>query len=421
MSIARKTGFLASSSAKPPAVEPPSRDLAALLQGAAPDLHQRCRTLAQRFGPDLAFAVEDLRRGFDRLAQGLVIGVPPEVAGQARLPGVGLDVDALVEAEFGVRAAEAGVLDAAPGALAGAVAEGVVVDPDHPRLDPPRDAGAPLAVLGPDRGAEAELGVVGKVDRLLLGVDDDDRQHRAEDLLAHDPHLVGDAGEDGGGDVAAALEPGRIDRAAAALGRAGSDRILDQVDDDPVLVLGGHRADLGVPLDRVADPELLGLADHALDEAVGNVAHHVDALDPRAGLAGVGEAAPDGAGDGVVEVGVGADDHRVLAAELEHRALEVACTHLADLAADVHRAGEEDLADAGAAERVADPAAAVDDADQALGEAALLEDVADALAQQGRQTRRLEDDAVAGHQRYRNLAEGDRPRIVPRCDHADDA
>src|SRR4051812_2473541 len=280
MSIARKTGFLASSSAKPPAVEPPSRDLAALLQGAAPDLHQRCRTLAQRFGPDLAFAVEDLRRGFDRLAQGLVIGVPPEVAGEARLPGVGLDVDALVEAEFGVRAAEAGVLNPAPGALAGAVGEGVVVDPDHPRLDPPGDPGAALAVLGPDGGAEAEFGVVGEVDRLLLGVDDDDRQHRAEDLLAHDPHLVGDAGEDGRGDVAAGLESWRVDRAAAALGRARGDRVLDQLADDPVLLLGGHRADLGLPLDRVAEAQLLRLADDALDEAVGDVAHHVDALDP---------------------------------------------------------------------------------------------------------------------------------------------
>src|SRR3954469_23067209 len=338
-----------------PRPDPPPAS-APLLHGSPPDLQQRRRPLAQRLRARLPFAVEDLRRGADGVAEGLVVGVPPEVAGQARLPGVGLDVDALVEAEFGVRAAEAGVLDAAPGALAGAVAEGVVVDPDHSRLDPPGDAGAALAVLGPDRGAEAELGVVGEVDRLLLGVDDDDRQDRAEDLLAHDPHLVGDAGEDGGGDVAAASEDGRVDRAAAALGRAGGDRVLDQVDDDPVLVLGGHRADLRVPLDRVAEPELLGLADHALDEAVGDVAHHVDALDPRAGLAGVGEAAPDGAGDGVVEVRVGADDHRVLAAELEHRALQVACTHLADLAADVDGAGEEDLADGGAAERIADPA-----------------------------------------------------------------
>src|SRR6185503_3269307 len=110
-------------------------------------------------------------------------------------------------------------------------------DPDHPRLDPAGNAGAALAVLGPDRGAEAELGVVGEVDRFLLGVDDDDRQYRAEDLLVHDPHLVADAGEDGGGDVAAGLQPGWIDRPAAALGRAGGDRVLDQLDDDPVLVL----------------------------------------------------------------------------------------------------------------------------------------------------------------------------------------
>ena len=184
---------------------------------------------------------------------------------------------------------------------------------------------------------------------------------------------------------------------------------------------GGHRADLGLPLDRVAEPQLLRLAGDALDEAVGDLAHYVDALDPRAGLAGVGEAAPDGAGDRVVEVGVGADDHRVLAAELEHRALQLLRTHLADLAADLDRAGEEDLARARVRQRIADRAAAVDDADQALGQAALLEDAADRLAQQRRQAGRLEDDAVAGHQRDRHLAEGDRPGVVPGRDHADDA
>ena len=38
------------------------------------------------------------------------------------------------EPELGVRAPQAGLLHAAPGARAGAVAEHVVVDPDHPRL-----------------------------------------------------------------------------------------------------------------------------------------------------------------------------------------------------------------------------------------------------------------------------------------------
>ena len=137
----------------------------------------------------------------------------------------------------------------------------------------------------------------------------------------HDPHLVvtpvstvgamnlpGEAG-----DLAwAAAEP---------LGAVG-DRVVDQLADEVELVVGDHRPDLGVPVERVADLEALGLADDAGDEVVGDLALDVDALDPRAGLAGVGEAAPDGARDRVGELGVGADDHRVLAAELEHRALE---------------------------------------------------------------------------------------------------
>src|SRR4029077_3306933 len=167
---------------------------AALAQGAGADLEQRPCALAQGLRASRALAIEQLRRGAHRFAQGAVVGVPPEVAGGPGLPGVHLDVDALIEAEFGVRPTDAGVLDAAPGALAGAVAEGVVVDPDHARLDSPRDPRPLLAVLGPDRGAEAELGIVGEVDRLLLGVDDDDREDRSEDLLHHDPHLVGDSG-----------------------------------------------------------------------------------------------------------------------------------------------------------------------------------------------------------------------------------
>ena len=101
--------------------------------------------------------------------------------------------------------------------------------------------------------------------------------------------------------------------------------------------------------------------------------------------------------------------------------LSSAGADLADLAADLDRAGEEDLADAGAGQRVADGAAAVDDPDQALGQARLLEDGADPLAQQRRQAGRLEDDAVAGHQRDRDLAEGDRPGVVPGGDDADHA
>src|SRR5256714_8663260 len=228
--------------------------------------------------------------------------MPPEVAGEPRLPGDKLDVGALVKAELRVRAAEARVLDAAPRALAGAVAERVVVGPDHARLDPAGDPLALLAIRGPDRGAEAELGVVGQLHRLLVGIDRDDRQHRAEDLLFHDPHLVGDPGEDGGGYElpAEALD---LDRAATDALGAGGDGVVDQLADRVELLLRGHRADLGLPLPRIADPQLLRPLDHAGDERPGDVAVDIGTLDPRAGLACVGEAPPDRSGGGVGELG----------------------------------------------------------------------------------------------------------------------
>src|SRR4051794_23490655 len=112
-----------------------------------------------------------------------------------------------------MRAADAGVLDAAPRALARRMCVRMVVDPDHAGLDALGHPLALRAVLRPNRGAEAEVRVVGSPHRLLLGVDDDDRHHRAEDLLLHDPHLVLDPGEDGWGDELAA-EPGDVTRAA---------------------------------------------------------------------------------------------------------------------------------------------------------------------------------------------------------------
>src|SRR5581483_8262648 len=120
----------------------------------------------------------------------------------------------------------------------------------------------------------------------------------------------------------------------------------------------------------------------ALDEPVGDLLDDVGAFDPRAGLTRVCEAAPHAARDRVVEVGVGADDLRVLAAELEDRALESLCAELAHLPADLDRAGEEDLPRRRLAEGRADGAATVDDAHEALRQAGLLERLADPFAEQ---------------------------------------
>ena len=59
------------------------------------------------------------------------------------------------------------------------------------------------------------------------------------------------------------------------------------------------------------------------------------------------------------------------------------------------------------------------DPHQPLGDARALEHLTDPLADQRRQRGRLEHDSVAGHQRQRDLAERDAPRVVPRRDHPD--
>ena len=140
----------------------------------------------------------------------------------------------------------------------------------------------------------------------------------------------------------------------------------------------------------------------------------------RAGLPGIREAAPERAGDGVLEVGIGEHEHRILAAELEHAALESSGALPRHLAPGLHRAGEEHLRHVGTRQRRA-RSGPVNDADEAVGDARALEHVRDPLSDERRQRRGLEDDAVAGHQRERHLAERDRPRVVPRGDHGDHA
>src|SRR6516165_12533862 len=106
--------------------------------------------------------------------------MPPQVADPRGLPDPKLDVHALVEPELGMGAADTRVFDAAPRALARAVAEHVVVEPHHPGLELACEPLALAAVACPHRRAEPELTVVGKRHRILFRVDHYDRQHRAE-------------------------------------------------------------------------------------------------------------------------------------------------------------------------------------------------------------------------------------------------
>ena len=121
-------------------------------------------------------------------------------------------------------------------------------------------------IAGPDGTRETILRVVGDLDGLILGVDGDDHEDRAEDLLAGDRHVPGDLGEDRGLDVVARLEAlgglGSTDEKLGALIDAGLD-----VTADPVALDGG---------DERADHDALGLG-VAWGEAPGG--GHGDGLD----------------------------------------------------------------------------------------------------------------------------------------------
>ena len=72
---------------------------------------------------------------------------------------------------------------------------------------------------------------------------------------------------------------------------------------------------------RIAGDERLRLRDQHVAEFVVDVGVDEDALDADAALAGLVEGAEDDPLDRVVEVGVPVDDHRRVAAELEHHLL----------------------------------------------------------------------------------------------------
>ena len=121
------------------------------------------------------------------------------------------------------------------------------------------------------------------------------------------------------------VEPAVAVRAGAARAhdRAARDRVRDVVLHDRPLALQRERAHVGVGARGVAHAQGARARDHLLGEGVGDGRVHVDALDRRAGLARVHERAPDDAVGRLVEVGVGADDRRVLAAQLEHHRRQV--------------------------------------------------------------------------------------------------
>src|SRR3569832_1802114 len=121
-----------------------------------------------------------------------------------------------------------------------------------------------------DAGRQAELGVVGERQRLVVVLGADHAHHRPEDLLAVDAHARLRFREEGRREIEArrargvlldALATGHQLRALALADRQVLEVLVQ-------LAFVDHRADVGAGLARNVDLQRLHLGDHRLDEAV---------------------------------------------------------------------------------------------------------------------------------------------------------
>ena len=209
--------------------------------------------------------------------------------------------------------AQTAALHAAEGGLRQSVGQGHVVDAGAAGLHARGQLDAALGVPGPHVAVEPVVGIVGHAQGLLLIADLHDGDNGPERLLRHQLHVVADVGDDRGlvvealqVRVATTSDPDCGALLPGVLHVALDDRELLVPEDRPHVVLAG-----------VALAQLAGAGDHLLDEVVVHVLDHVDPFGAAAVMPGVHAGADQRSLNGTIDVGVLANDHGVLAAELE--------------------------------------------------------------------------------------------------------
>ena len=178
---------------------------------------------------------------------------------------------------------------------------------------------------------------------------------------------------------------------------------------------GDERAHLGLLVERVADADGARELGQLRDDLVVDRAFDEQ---PRARLAALARCVvdrPGGARDRAREVGVGKDEVRALAAELERDPLHRVGGEAHDLAARLRRAGERDLVDTGMANEVRARCRSVTGHD--VDGAGRKTDLGRELGQANRRQRRLrvglQHDGAAGRECRSELPGRHHQRVVP--------
>ena len=299
------------------------------------------------------------------------------------------------------------------------------VHPDDAGLDIAGHLVGGVQIHGPNGRGQPVDRVVGDGDGLARVREGYDGAHGAEDLLLGDLHLVLNAGEQRGRDVATGLEP--LGHAAAELDLrplllAG----LDVAEHALLLVAGDEGAHRCPRIEGVArDIGRLAQLLEFFDEFVVDAGVDEESRAGVAHLALIAEDTADSVLYGRVEVlDVGHDDLRGLAATLGGHALLV---RLAGVdhheLADFDRPGERDLVDIHVQAQGFSSlfAKAVDHVEHPRRPAGLHEQLGHEQGAQRGLLGGLEHHRIAGGQRRRHLPGRHHQRVVPRHDAPDHA
>ena len=187
--------------------------------------------------------------------------------------------------------------------------------------------------------------------------------------------------------------------------------------------LRDHRADFGAFVERIAKGDFAGNVEQTIQQCVADAFLDQQPAAGNAALAGIVVDAIGDAVGGSLQIGIGENDLRTLAAQFEPDALDAAGGDLAKLRADAHRAGEgdhvgprifrEDLAG-----RIA---IAGDDVEDAVGYAGLAGQFGHADRGARGEFGRLQHDGAAAADRPWHALGRDDEGKVPGRDDADDA
>src|SRR5216683_4740879 len=310
-------------------------------------------------------------------------------------------------------AAEAGLLVAAEGRNWVELVE--AVDPDRAGLQRAGHLMGAAQVARPDRGGKPVVGVVALKNRVVFIRERDRCADRAENLLARDPHLIVDAGEQRRVDEVA-LTGSRLaaGRHLGALLLANVEITLDSIE----LLARNQRSDRALLIEGIAHGDALAEICQLTHHLVVLVALHENPRARAAYLTRIEEHAHHRGGHGLIEVGVRENDIRRLAAEFQRNLLEVSGGGLEDDLADLRRTGEGDLVDFGMlGDRTAGARSeAGDDVEDTLGQPGFHDQLTEAKGRQRSLLGRLEDDRVAAGERGPKLPRGHQQREIPRDD-----